>query len=240
MQLNRLARDTVEKLLAETGHALSVSDFGHIHTLHVLAERVSHPYKAADIDLVEMPRAVGGVLLHPLSLGAWQWLEAFAIPALGNHWLADVAIAYAMAHSHTPDVLRDGCTPKELRKALRKWLRGLSCTIAALSRVVDAVAGASEQLEEGARARAEYGPIIALLCREYGGTPQGWAWGVSAETVRGFLDEHRAKVEAENAVAAKASAGAGASVSTTPQSKIDAMRSFRRYAKALRESWQKT
>ena len=118
MQLNRLARDTVEKLLAETGHTLTAGDFAQVFTLNALADRISHPHHAEDIDLVEMPRAVGGVVLRPLSLGAWQWLDKFALPTLGGHWLADIAVAYAMANSHQPAVLRDSVVGRDLRRLI--------------------------------------------------------------------------------------------------------------------------
>jgi len=238
MQLNRLARDTVEKLLAETGHTLSVGDFGHIHTLHVLAERVSHPYKAADIDLVEMPRAVGGVLLHPLTLGAWQWLEQYAWPSLQGSWLVDVAVPYAMSMANQPHLLREDSSPRKLRRSLRAFLRGLNCTASVLMREVDSMLGPQARAESGGEP-TKYGPVIALLCKEYGETPEYWAWSASAALVRSLLDAHVQGIEAEMKLAQKAAAQNGQRVNAPPPSKIDAHRRFKRATAALRDRWQK-
>jgi len=117
-----------------------------------------------------------------------------------------VALAYAMSYSRSPSHLmriRDKATCKS---ALKDWLRRCGCTYAelieAIEQVLNSPQDAPQNPESGRPSPAsEYGPVIALLCAEYGQTPEYWAWQTSLNKIRGLCNEYTAKMRAQDAAA---------------------------------------
>lgn len=55
------------------------------------------------------------------------------------------------------------------------------------------------------REKANYGPLIAMLCREYGGTPSGWKWNTPIEMVESCTKDFEMRMDAQEAELSKAS-----------------------------------
>ena len=75
MRLERGARSDLQKLLAETGHSLTIDDIEDVFTLNELWRKIRCPESPVDLELTVLPVCVGNVVFHPLTLGVLLWLE---------------------------------------------------------------------------------------------------------------------------------------------------------------------
>ena len=177
-------------------------DWADLVELNELAENITHP--SSDADWLDAPVYIHGVALRPLSLGAYTWLDKRALkwfPADKRPFWSNVAVAYAMAYSRNPLHLRKLRDKATCKSALKAWIRKCGCTYAELLDGIQRVlVRQAAEVDDSKDSKApEYGPVIALLCSEYGGTPDHWLWKVSTDQVGALLDEYAAKLRREEA-----------------------------------------
>ena len=214
--LNPLLRKRLEKHKVQNP-ALTVDPIRHwdrLQRLNDLAEQISNPGARSKPDIwTGVGVKVGNVGLHQLSLGAYLWATEQAIKWFkdGSFW-QDMAIVYAMAYTRRPSHLRRIRSKGECKAALKMWMRNCSATSNELVDAVQTLCGEQEAdtgTGEGESVQEEYGPTIALLCREYHGNPEYWMWKANIEQVKSLLLEYDAKIRAENKAQSAANGASG-------------------------------
>ncbi len=242
-ELTRLTREAVARLVAETGHVLEIDDFAEIAALDALARLILNPEDQDELDLLAFPVRVGRTWLYPITLGGSLWLEERAQGWFADLPLfADLSVAFLLAHGRTPEVLEEITDRPAAMKAIKKWRRGLGCTYKELmAGVTQALPDVDDDAPDGDNERAKYGPIIALLCREYGGTPEHWMWTESTQRVTALINEHRRRIEDEAEADYKAAQKSGATGLRVPRTlRLQRNVDFDRMIKALGARWRET
>ncbi len=243
MSLTKATEMDVENLLTETGHALSVSDVSDILRLDAVNRRIADGEDCPES--IKPTRAVraGNILLQKPCIGAVEWYEAHAEWFADNAALSDCAFVFASVAKH-PRTLWGLTDRKKARRAVRRFMRGLSCTLedlqAAFVRLygagvdaveitdapseeevaiaVDTICNTAQMNHEATynaikneaqrlagigKVEADYGPLISMLCKEYGGEPMTWKWQTPMHIVDACRKDFEARVDAQERELAK-------------------------------------
>lgn len=124
-----LAREDYEDMLAE-GLKPTLDDFERLNQLAVRLE------DGAETTPANHPRIgwAGDVPFHEPTAAAIMWLQDYAIRASGDEETQQMFFFFACAHATDPAVFAGLETPKEIGKAVKKWLRTVPCTVREMER----------------------------------------------------------------------------------------------------------
>lgn len=67
----------------------------------------------------------------------------------------------------------------------------------------NAIRNEAERLAKVGKEQADYGPLIAMLCREFGGDPEGWKWRTPMHIVDACRKDFEARMDAQEKELAK-------------------------------------
>lgn len=165
--------------------------------LHSIAERMQFPKWQRSFLLAGGSITIcEGIELWPLTIGAQAWYRDVAHPVLDGTDDVVFGMAFAMAHSRDLRTLNNLTGCKEVRSAVNKWQRRLSCTALELVTAV-------RTLSDECRVDGEFCPtcrqwvekradtsvrqsddgvdtLVSFLCRSFPGTTREyWMWGES-------------------------------------------------------------
>jgi len=179
--------------------------FDDLSELNDLAYGITQP--SSEADWLDAPVYLHGIRLRPLSLGAYMWVEKKAFKwfdAERQSFWCNLALAYAMSYSRSPIHLKRIRDAASCKSALNAWLQACGCTYKELVEAIERILHTQQtgrDSEEKPSKGNEYGPVIALLCNEYGRDPDYWIWSVSMDTVSGMIEEYTVKMRAQEAAA---------------------------------------
>ena len=228
-------KHAVNRLLAETGHALAVEDCDDIAALDKLASDLAGDTEELDA----RPVWVGGVHVQPLTLYRAAWLgwarewagddEALSAGALGL--VLTVGSHAALAEIHDTETLR---------RAVVRWMRATPWTPAQFRQAVQLRMHLAAAADDGTAPDPKgesIGGLVAFLSAEYGASPDYWMYEADADIIRGLLREWTHKQEAQAEAMRRASKGrATAAPVATP--KFRAARLFREKIEEIKAKWQ--
>jgi len=233
--VNLAARNDLEKLLSETGHAFCLNDIDDVVELNRLAEEMARPGQSERFDPIGIPEAVGQHLLYPPTIGIIEWLAEIALPATEGATTDAEVVGYALSNAASPAVLWGLRGRSEIIRTVKKWSRGLKATPKDLARAIkklmpQASTGAEEE------ERPYYGEVIAFLSREFCQDPAFFVWRCSIDRVRILLDSLIASKNAEIEAINRTSKGAKAAPIYSP--KYAAVTAYQKHLHKMRKSWQ--
>jgi len=224
--LEKMTRLALSAALDETGHTLGLDDLDAITELNGYAVQVVRG-ESDEHALIETPIAIGGVIFEPLTLSKIIWMHD-----IGSAWFDDedqsMVVPYALYVD--ADALWQYTSAKELLRDVKLWVRKTKLTPEHIARLIE---WAFPQKDGGDNKDGDsYGPIIALLCREYGSTPDYWL-NASFGLVRAMLDDYTQRMNAEREAASRG----GKAVAPVATPKMIALRNFTKKKNAIIESW---
>jgi len=205
-----LAKEAITRILTATKHQLSLDDFDDIAQLNEVARRAMTPNEPHAYRLLARPAEVGttGILLHPSTISRAWWISDHAHRLFPEEVRLLAAVVYALK-VEDPRVLYS-LSDSELISEVMEVVKLLdvmpSELLATMEKVLDIPGATGEGDGAGAEPSMIYGPVIAALLREYGGTPDLWLHDTGLETIKTLLEDLRVKVESDNEQVA-ASAG---------------------------------
>lgn len=150
-----------------------------------LCERVIKPDSRGDIlALCGFGTQVGATktTLYPLTIGAAIWLQECA-----DEWFADnpsrsfYALAWALAHGRDKDAMEQAfMNADDASRLIRKWARGLTCTVKELEQAIDRILKTSDD-DTGTTDRPDidWARILTEIEAATGMPAQHWLWGAS-------------------------------------------------------------
>jgi hypothetical protein len=237
--LSVFAKQETTKLLRETKHNLTIDDFDDLEKLNELCLDITRD-KEINADIIDMPIHVGGYELKQPTIGILEWYNDFYLPLFrDNALMSDAGLAYALTLSDAPDDLWALNDKRQVRKAVKRFLRRLKCSHedlqAAIMKLLGARDDAPSDNEESTESFA--GKMIAMLCREYGHTANYWLWEAPIGIINTFVNDYIGRVEAENDQLRKSSTGANKPPPT--DSKIKKFQALRKHTTQMRDKWQK-
>lgn len=184
------------KQLADEG--IAVSHENAIWLQHLATKTAPIAGRESVLDWLDAPVRLGGLDLWPLSIAAEFWLDECAYPWFQrSNFYTTLAEVFAMAFGRDPAVLRSACDHKTTKRMLRAMAGEITCSWRALSenmarlnlspRTVEVETTAQKASEPLA---IKWGDVVAMLCKEFGGTPEDWLFKRSAQQVRDIFDAH--------------------------------------------------
>jgi len=150
------------------------------------------------------PTPCGNVRLWPLSIGARRWFRSVSTWFDFDDQIFILALGFTMAHGREPDFLLSITNRAAAIWKILAWSRRLTCSLAELSRAIDATSEQDEHVdilnprEENEKetgiarhttARPDWGAALARLSHYYPGHTLGyWLWELPDETVAILLN----------------------------------------------------
>ncbi len=227
----------LKKILTDTTHVLLAEDSKDIIKLNDLAYKVAQPSDVNEWNILERPLKVGNVTLNPATPATLLWLKDSAA-----EWFADEAdlqeLSVPFALAHEAAYLNEINGAADARKKIKKWIRGVKCSINLLARALEIllpVAG-EDSVEDDAN---NFGPVVAFLCREYGENPNYWLTEASLGMIQTLIADFNQRMLRDFKEAARqANNTKGAKSPPTPELKLKAVVALKQFEEELREKWQ--
>ena len=237
-----MAKREIEKLLSQTGHNLSIDDFKFLKNLNEAADCVTNPASEDGIYPC-LPVRLGGHLFVPPTISIIQWYSHCAIKWWENSGYWDFAIGYALQIHISGEWLWQQ-DRKFLEKEIRRFSRKLNCSTKEYETVIKSIINSEsdDSTDDNSGDESEgfnnYGPLISLLCREFGNSPDYWIHEADMNTIKAFRASYLSKIESEYKQMSKSSKKATLPPFKTP--KMAALENFRKVSNLVRVAWQKS
>lgn len=204
--LNERVQITVSKCLAKLPPEANRVEFIFNHwediaRLDEVARDQVNP--TARVDMLDAPLTVGGTRFYRLSPAAQETAFGELLDWFENDApLCFAAVLYCMAHSRDRLALARLSSPARARKAIRSWYGLQRASHEALRVVLETLMpkpqAVRDEEESSPGAAADYlGRMVAILCREYGETPDFWLYECSTDRVDALLAEYAMRAEEE-------------------------------------------
>jgi hypothetical protein len=231
--MNLMAKQEIEKLLSQTDHTLTVDDFTLLKDLNDAGERVSNPTGEEDSFPV-LPVIAGGHIFSAPTISITQWYNDRALPWWGESNYSHLALGYSLQVKITGKWLWEQ-ERSFLEKELLSFAKGLDCTPEEYESAILSVINTDEDSggDEGSGS-ANYGPLISMLCKEYGGEPDYWIHQADLNTLQSLMSSYMTGLEMEYA-SAKGGGKGGLPPFKTP--KMAAIEKFREQSNLVERAW---
>ena len=197
-KLHDMTKRSMQKLSKETNHQITIDDFEDIFALNLIADKVLTPHVGSDdMAILNIPIKCGNAYLSRPKLGAALWVKERLCDWFSDEPdMIDIGSVYCLSMGDNPQKLWEIETKKECRKILRKWWRGLTCTDDELQSTLESLS-CNNVDDEKKSDPCGYGPIISLMCREYGNTAEYWMWEASPELINTHIADYIKRNESE-------------------------------------------
>ena len=166
-------------------------DLAEMIWLHELGLLVENPPGVVPLDVLDLPVSVGNVTLWGFTIGASLWWRECALNWFdGDESIAEQTLAFTLAHSREPEKIRELTDRHATTRAVKKWANGIGCTDRELNWPIDKILSDDEEAEENDDdIAADWGGLVASLCKQYGGTPEYWTWEASQDVALGMISK---------------------------------------------------
>jgi len=234
-ELHKKTMLEVQSLLDETGHRLSLSDIADVVELDELAHRVTGPGGDYD-DVFSWPVHCAGLLLKPLSLAKIAWYNRCAVKWFDDDSVTTSTILAFLASCENDEAILDKLTtPEQARDTIEAWERTVTATPMQIAAAVEKLLGGRDGGEEK-DGPSSFGPLVSLLCREYGESPEHWMYRASLPVIEALMGDYTTRINEQIKRHGK-SAGKGSGVAPVQTPSMQATLKFRKKLLALRERW---
>jgi len=228
----------VQGLLTETGHVLTLDDIPDILELDEYARRVTS--KGGDYsDVYSWPILCGSLILRPLTLGKMAWFNQCAMKWFEDEQSTITAVlAFLLSVENSEQFIWTLGDRNQAKAAIEEWQKMVDATESEMASAIEKLVSFNDQdgSAQGDGVDSDDGPLIGLLCREYGQSPKYWLYEESVNVIRALIDDHVAQINREIHASNRMSKGRGVAPIKTPS--MDATLKFRKKIVEIRERWE--
>jgi len=247
--LNQMAKQDLQKLLQETNHALSLTDVEKIMCLATLADKVSNPDVIIGKWKSSFPVICGGHVLEPMTIGKGIWIDEYAVKWFGSdeNEIMHLVLAFVLDRQTTEETLSNITDKADCMKMILKYWKNADCSYTQILLALDKLMPEKQEPASicfhcnqpipAKNETVDYGPIIRLLVKEYGGTADHWLHDVDLIEIENLINSWLRMQQEEYAKAKKIADRQHISFPTSA-ALVEAVKNYREHLNALRESWQ--
>lgn len=181
----------------------AIADFALLARINSLAEAIANPPPHWSVSAMMRPaRTIGGVTMHVLSIGAWEFLCSGPYVWFEDYFRQVMSLAYCMAHARTP---RESLwpfidRPDDFLAVLNDFSKQIGVPWDEFRKAVEEFFNATTPPPNSDRHRepSKRETVIEILCAEYGRDPYYWVWESSNAEVCMLLAALEERREREN------------------------------------------
>ena len=236
--MHKMTTEAIKKLLSETNHVLTVEDFELIEELDACAAEFAG-VSSSERRLLNQPFSLCGINFYPLTVAKSLWytekVEEWEVTGSQQEAL----LFWLLSLPNTEEALDTYAEQKAADKACGQLSRRLHCTNEELTDIYHKCLGVSQASGgDNDSKNTDYGGMIAVLLREYGGKPNEWLYETPVQMISTLFTAYANRVNAENN-AASGGRGKGAKAKApAPSAKLAAMSKFRAVVNKIRKLWE--
>ena len=235
--MQQMTKQAIKKLQQETGHVLTVEDCDLIEELDAIADGFAGLSKSEQ-RLLSQPFELCGIKFYPLTVAKSLWYveKCEEWEVTGTH--QDALLFWLLSLPNTDEAIDTYSCQKDADKAIKRLSRRLHCTQEEMAAVYEKCLGLNSKSEANEDVKdTDYGGMIAVLLREYGGTPNRWLYETPVQMISTLFNAYAKKVEAENGAVKKSAASKGKAIAPQPSKKLAALSQFRAKVNEIKELW---
>ena len=173
-----------------------------------------------------VPHLIGDRWFWPRTLCARYWLAWF-MAEVGDAQLALAAMCYSMENARSGEAFERLYDVGEAMKEMHRYSKSLALTESEVGLVLEMMAGdepREKNEDDQDAARSDEARVVALLCQNFGGTPEYWKTREDEDSIVDYMrvlsDQH--------------SAGRGRTVSRMSNAEMDCQRRYDYAVQCLR------
>lgn len=231
--MHQMTKEAIRKLQSQTKHSLTIDDLDLIEGLDAIAKEVTTT-TSKEHRLLREPFSLCGVDFYPLTVAKSLWFaekcKEWQIVA-GDE---DALMLWVLTLPLTPECFDGFSNSRDAIKATKRLSRKLHCSDTELSGVYARCLGVDPDAEAGEPSTVDYGGLIAVLVKEYGGSPNRWLYEESVELISALLASYSDRNNAEQ------KQSSGKAVAPAPSKRLAALTNFRNKLATIQEIWEKT
>lgn len=235
--MQQMTKQAIKKLQSETNHAINAEDFDLIEELDAIADDFAG-VSQSERRLLNQPFVLCGINFYPLTVAKSLWYIEKCEEWEVTGTYQDGFLFWLLSLPNDEESLDKYSEKKCADKAIKRLSRRLHCSQDEMTEVYHKCLGMSgSKSEESDSKDADYGGMIAVLLREYGGTTEKWLYETPVEMISTLFDAYAKKVEAENGTVKKSAAQKGKAIAPQPSKKLSALSKFRAKVNEIKELW---
>lgn len=235
--MERITKDSIRQLQAETGHVLCVDDFDLIQALDLLGKRVVDPLDSDNESILHAPRIMSGVVIYPMYISRAHYIETVLANVVSDDMnVFAFAVAWACSVENCKE-LWSCVTKKDICEKVESFMRSCKWTADDAEKFFADIFSQHEHDENGERKHSKYGAVVSLLTREYGSTPEYWMNSATPEMIETLLNDFQRRQDAEIKAMTK---GNSKGMPFFPTLKGVSVSRYNREVNRIRKLWQPT
>ena len=237
MKLHKKTQIEVQKLLDETGHTLSLEDIDDILTLDELSKRVTGE-SGEYANIYRWPIRVGSMLLRPLTLSKITWYNQRA-----KEWFDDdpetqvTLLGFLLSVENDESYLWSLADKESAMNTINEWQRNADATVDELRVAIMSIIDVDDHSGNVEAKSNGDGPLIGLLCRQYGKDPHYWMHEESITVIRCLIDDHTRQINEQAKRHNSSGKKGGKTIPLIKTPSMDATLKFRKKINDMREKW---
>jgi len=211
--LRPMTRKALEGLRAKGVVFDMIEDYDDLAELNGHARDCESPRPSRVTDaILDYPITCAGLKFFDLTIAARLWCRDIAFPALEEHpILHGMAVPFAMCNRTK---LGEITEPSQVKRAVWTWtfMKCRKLTQDQLSNILSWFGLIEPEGQDDPTpdtSESDYGNVLAILTREYGGKPEYWIFDAPAEVVQVCINDVITKAFFEHQAMEKANQGAG-------------------------------
>jgi len=234
--MQKTTKQAIQKLQTETNHVLTVEDFDVIDELDALSIEISSVSKT-ERRLLNSPYELCGLKFYPLTVAKSLWFAEKCDEWELKGIYQESLLFWLLTLENSEAALDTFALRKDADKAIKRLSRKLHCTQEELTEVYNKCLGITDKSKPSDGKATDYGGMIAVLLREYGGKPNEWLYETPVIMISTLFKAYADKVNAEQNAHRSASASNGKAIAPQWNQKMQTLQDFREKVNAIREIW---
>ena len=232
-----MTKKAIQKLLKDTSRKLVVEDFELFSQLDKIADKVAG-VSVVERRLLSQPYELCGLKFYPMTVAKSLWVTEKVDEWGLDGTYQETLLFWLLTLPNLETAFDAFDLQKDAHKAVKRLSRKLHCTNDEMTAVYNKCLGIREEPTgaggTGEEIDTDYGGIIAVLLREYGGTPDKWLYESPVEMISALFKAYSDKVNAESS----GGGSNGGTVAPVFDAKMQALKDFREKVNAISAQWE--
>lgn len=234
--MQEMTKQEILKLQQQTGHELVVHDIELLEELDRAAEQVALT-TTRERRLLMQPYSLCGVKFYPLTVAKTMWFKEQCEEWEVSEQHQEGLLLWMLTLENTAEALDEYSDQRKANRAAKRLARRLHCSQDELTTIYTKCVRPSSTGQDSEGKTINYGGLVAVLLREYGGTVDKWLYETPVEVLGSLMTAYEDRVTREQEASRASARRSGKAIAPTPTKRIRALKVYRDIRNRILELW---